>query len=330
MSIEALSGPSERSLLLVHGCDFKPGRDTYFDLSVAALRAGIERDYPESLMSFDAMEKHIAWYGDLSAEILRAAGKTYDLELDIGDRRNALTMLRAIQPRKRFGTREYDRLPGKSALPEFIADVTAPLLGSVGLSKALLRAVAKDFAAYFDRRRKYAERVRARVRDELCELLDRDKRVVLVAHGAGSVIAYDVLWQLTHEAGLKETYGGCKIEAWITLGSPLGDRYLRRRLLGAKEKSDNRFPTNVITWHNVAAEDDYMCHDNTLADDYKNMLKQRVVSAVHDYQVFNLAVRYGRSNPHSSIGYYIHPRVSKLLADWLQADNLGNSPKYTF
>ncbi|MBT8092131.1 MAG: hypothetical protein KJN77_03775 [Gammaproteobacteria bacterium] len=330
MSIEALSGPSERSLLLVHGRDFKPGRDAYLDLSVAALRAGIERDYPECLMGFDAMEKHLAWYADLNAEILEAAGKTYDMELDIGDRRNALAMLRAVQPRKRFGIREYDRLPGKSALPEFIADVSAPLLGSVGLTKALLGTVAKDFAAYFDRRRNYAERVRRRVREELCALLDRGKRVVLLAHGTGSVIAYDVLWQLTHEAELKDTYSGCKIEAWLTLGSPLGDHYLQRRLLGAKEKSESRFPGNVIAWHNVAAEDDYMCHDNTLADDYNKMLKHRVVSAVHDYHVFNMAVRYGKSNPHSSIGYYIHPRVSKLLADWLQSDNLGNPPKYTF
>ncbi|MDH5241120.1 MAG: hypothetical protein OEW73_10080, partial [Gammaproteobacteria bacterium] len=77
-------------------------------------------------------------------------------------------------------------------------------------------------------------------------------------------------------------------------------------------------------------EDDYTCHDNTLADDFKMMLKQRVVSAVHDYRIFNLAVRYGRSNPHSSIGYYIHPRVSKILADWLQDTSVVATPKYTF
>ncbi|MCH8136156.1 MAG: hypothetical protein IIB77_09295 [Proteobacteria bacterium] len=44
---------------------------------------------------------------------------------------------------------------------------------------------------------------------------------------------------------------------------------------------------------------------------------QRLVSAITDYRVFNLALRYGRSNPHSSIGYYIHPRVSKIIADWM-------------
>ncbi len=326
-----LAGPSERSLLLVHGRDFKPDADNYMDLSIAAIRAGIERDYPDCVDSFDAVEKHLAWYGDLNAEILGAAGKTYDAELDIGDRRNALQMLRAVEARKRFGIRQYDQLPGKSAVPEFIADVTAPVLGSVGLAMPLLGAVSKDFAAYFDARRDYAAAARQRVREALCELMDAGQRIALVTHGTGSVIGYDVLWQLTHDDELGETYGSRKIELWVTLGSPLGDRNVQRRLLGAGEKSADRFPKNVIAWHNVSAEDDYTCHDNTLADDYKKMLRQKVVSAVVDYHVFNLAVRYGRSNPHSSsIGYYIHPRTSKILVDWLQAEALDRAPRYTF
>ncbi len=325
-----LSGSSDRSLLLVHGRDFKPDADTYMDLSVAAIRAGIERDHPESVDSFDAMEKYLAWYGDLNAEILEACGKTYDAELDIGDRRNVLQTLRAIEARKRFGIRQYDQLPGKSAVPEFIANVTAPVLGSVGLAMPLLGAVSRDFAAYFEAQQDYAARVRERVRDALRDLIDRGQRIVLVAHGTGSVVAYDVLWQLTHDERFRDAYGSHKVELWLTLGSPLGDRNVQRRLLGAGEASAERFPTNVIAWHNVSAEDDYTCHDNTLADDFKKMLKQRVVSAVRDYHVFNLAVRYGSSNPHSSIGYYIHPRTAKILVDWLQAETLGRAPKYTF
>ena len=69
--------------------------------------------------------------------------------------------------------------------------------------------------------------------------------------------------------------------------------------------------------HNIAAEDDYACHDMTLADDFKSMMVQKRVSTVQDYRIFNLTVRYGKSNPHSSVGYYIHPRLSKILADWI-------------
>ena len=317
MTLEELAGPSNRSLLLVHGRDFKPGREAYLDISMAALRAGVERDYPDKVDGFDVLQKHFAWYGDLSAEILEAAGKTYDRDLDIGDRRNALNALREIPVRKRFGIRQYDRLPGKSAIPEFIADVTAPILGGVGLAMPVVRTLARDFAAYFNKKLNYGMQMRARLRNELAELMDRGDRILLITHGTGSVIAYDVLWEMSHDADLKERYGDSKVEIWLSLGSPLGDRNIQKRLAGAKEHATSKFPANVISWHNVSAEDDYTCHDNTLADDFKKMLKQRQVSAVHDYRIFNLAVRYGKSNPHSSVGYYIHPRVSKIIADWL-------------
>jgi len=330
MSLEELSGRSNRSLLLVHGRDFKPAEEAFMDLSMAALRSGMERDCPDLLESFDAMQKSVAWYGDLNAEILHARGKNYDESLDIGDRRNALTTLREVTARKRFGIRQYDSLPGKSAVPEAIVDVIAPVLGAVGLCLPLIRCVSKDFARYFDHKSDYAMRVRERLRTQLCALMDRDDKIVLISHGTGSVVAYDVLWQLSHDPDLKEQYSDNKIDLWMTLGSPLGDSSIRKRLLGAKEKPMTKFPVNVISWHNVAAEDDYTCHDNTLADDFKLMLQQRVVSVVHDYRIFNLAVRYGRSNPHSSIGYYIHPRVSKILADWLKVNDAQSTPKYTF
>jgi hypothetical protein len=282
------------------------------------------------LDSFDAVKKRTAWYGDLNAEILQACGKHYDEKLDIGDRQNVLTTLRDIKARKRFGIRQYDHLPGKSAIPEAVVDIAAPVAGAIGLSGPLIKSVMKDFARYFDRKSDYAMKVRERLRDQLCSLLDSGDRIVLLSHGTGSVVAYDVLWQLSHDPEFKDQYGDKKVELWMTLGAPLGDTNIRKRLLGAKEKAAAKFPLNVIAWHNVAAEDDYICHDNTMADDFKMMLQQRIISSVDDYRIFNLAVRYGKSNPHSSIGYYIHPRISKILADWLQTDVAHSTPKYNF
>ena len=330
MTLDELSGPSHRSLLLVHGRDFKPGADAYMDVSLAALRAGVERDYPDQVEAFDRVQKHIAWYGDLNAEYLQSQGKSYDADLDLGDRRNALNTLRQIAPRKRFGIRQYDKLPGKSAVAEFIADVSAPVLGAVGLAMPVICGVAKDFGEYLKNKSDFADNVRERLRTVLCDAMDRDERIMLVTHGTGSVVAYDVLWLLSHHPDYIERYGKKKVECWVTLGSPLGDRAVQKRLCGAKEKSDARFPANVISWHNLAAEDDYCCHDNTLADDFGKMLKQRKVSAVHDYRIFNLAVRYGKSNPHSSVGYYIHPRMSKIVSDWLQLSDAAAGFKYTF
>ena len=329
MTSDGPAPSGDRSLLLVHGRDFKPQKEAFTDLSMAALRAGIERDCPESLDVYDAMHKSVAWYGDLNAEILEAAGDYYDENLDIGDRRNALASLREITPRKRFAIGLYDRLPGKSAIPEALANFISPFFGSLGLCLPMIRMLSRDFAAYFDRKSDYADKVRRRLRDRLCELMRRGDKIVLVSHGTGSVVAYDVLWQLSHDPDLKEEFGTCKVDLWMTLGSPLGDSQITKRLLGAREKTKAKFPVNVISWYNIAAEDDYTCHDNTLADDFKMMMQQRIVSAVHDYRIFNLAVRYGKSNPHSSIGYYIHPRVSKVLVDWLKAEVEQVTPKYT-
>jgi hypothetical protein len=318
-----MSTINNRSILIVHGRDFKPDEDVLTDITLTALRAGVERDYPDSVDALDSVNKDVAYFGDLTNDYLQSLGKRYDQTLDVGDRKNALTALRAIPQRKRFGIRQYDCLPGKSALREFAADILAPLLGAMGMVLPLVRLVSRDFAEYLSGDTDYAEKVRARVRDKLCEHLDRDDTILLLTHGTGCAIAYDVLWELSHDPAFKERYGDSKIDAWVTLGAPLGDHHLRKMLKGADEELEARFPTNVISWYNVAAEDDYTCHDNTLADDFKKMLHKRLVSVVHDYRVYNLAIRYGKSNPHSSVGYYIHPRVSKIVVDWMSSGRAG-------
>jgi hypothetical protein len=318
------SGGGARSILLVHGRDFKPSEQSLSDISLAALRYGIQRDFEDNVDAYDMVAKELAYYGDLTNALLESRGKHYDEKLDLGDRNSALSDLKAIPARKRFGIRQYDRLPGKSALREFAADIAAPVLGTFGLTMPLVRCVSKDCADYLSGKTDFAQRVRERVRTKLCKMLDRGDQILLMTHGLGCIVAYEVLWQLSHEAEFKDQYGGAKIDTWLTLGAPLGDTHIRKRLLGAKHDVGQRFPTNVITWHNVAAEDDYLCHDNTLADDFKKMMHQRVCSAVHDHHVYNLAVRYGKSNPHSSVGYYIHPRTAKIIVDWMLATRPGS------
>jgi len=307
----------KRSILVVHGRGYKPPADEYLALVKAALRAGIERDHPDNVRDFDRIDVHLAWYGDLAATVLDQRGGAYDPALDIGDRQNALQALGQITPRKKFSIRAYDCLPGKSAVPEFLAGVLSPVLGTLGLFMPAMRRLAPDFAAYLDNSGKLADQVRGRVRAQLCELVKRGDHVMLMTHGTGSVIAYDTLWELTHDPEIQASLGGCKIDQWVTLGAPLGNRNVQKRLRGAGEEGANRFPGNVITWHNLAAEDDYACHDGTLADDFRKMMSERLVSAVRDFKIYNLAVRYGKSNPHSSVGYFIHPRVAQIIADWL-------------
>lgn len=319
MSNETLTnGATGRCLVIVHGRDFKPSRKDLLGLIDNALAAGIERDYPDLVGAYLGLTKELAYYGDLTNEILIRQGKTYDEQLDIGDRRNAFHLLKQIDKRKKFNLQRYDNLPGKSAVAEFAAGIAAPLLGAVGLANSMITKLAKDLGEYWNAKSDYGRKLRQRVSDALCAALDRGDQVMLISHGMGCIVAYDVLWQLSHGPELSGRYSDRKIDAWLTLGAPLGDNVIRKKLLGAKNKNGKRYPHNVVSWHNVSAEDDYYCHDNRLANDFKAMLRDKLVSCIRDYQIYNLAVRYGKSNPHSSVGYYIHPRVSQLIADWMK------------
>jgi hypothetical protein len=309
---------ARRSILIVHGGDFKPPADVYMDEASTALRDAVQRDFPDHVESFDTVGIELAYYGDLGNAYLRSKGRHYDEQLDIGDRRNALESLRKITQRKKFGLQYYDKLRGKSALPEAIADVASPLLGVLGLTTLLVSLVAKDFALYLRGNTDFTEQVRGRVRDKLIELLRRGDKVLLISHGTGCAVAYDVLWQLSHDERFRDEFSEAKVDVFVTMGSPISDNMVRRRLLGAGRRSTERFPTNIITWENLSAEDDYMCHDKTVADDLKAMMREHLISSINDYRVYNHSMRYGKSNPHCSLGYFIHPRTAKIIVDWIQ------------
>jgi hypothetical protein len=312
---------NDRTIIFVHGRDFKPAADELLELNIAAVAAGMERDCPEMLVAFHSAARRLAWYGDISNAWLRQQGRHYDERLDIEDRRRALQELRLLQKRKHFGMNRYERLPGKTAFAEFAADVAAPVLGSIGLGGALIGRVAADVNEYWDADTDFGMRIRERVRTAIASAFDQGQRIMLVSHGTGGIVTYDVLWQMSHHPDYARRVEQLKIDQWLTLGAPLGDTTVRRRVFGAQSKGRGRYPANVLAWHNVSAEDDYLCHDNTLADDYREMLKLRLVSSIRDHHVYNLAVRYGKSNPHSSVGYLVHPRVTKIIADWLRHED---------
>ena len=300
------------------------------DVSLAALNAGFERDCPELFDQFRRLEKRLAYYGDISNEFLGSQGVRYDEVLDIGDRRNMLTQLKAIEKKKNFGVNRYDRLPGKTALGEFTADVIGPMLARIGFSKKLINRVGIDLGEYWREKSEFGIAVRERVRDAVRDTLDAGSQVLLISHGTGCIVSYDVLWQLSNGTKDAHQYEGRKIDLWLTLGAPLGDSMVRKRLLGASHKGNEKYPWNVVSWHNISAEDDFVSHDNTLADDYKQMLRQKQVSCIRDYHIYNMAVRYGKSNPHSSLGYLIHPRTIQIIADWLRQGPNEKAPKSIF
>jgi len=62
-----------------------------------------------------------------------------------------------------------------------------------------------------------------------------------------------------------------------------------------------------------------LSHDNRLKNDFKKMYQEGLLDKpVKDiYPIYNLTVRNDKSNPHSSIGYLIHPKFIDLLSRWI-------------
>ena len=294
----------------------KPSQAVLEEFTRVAIRSGIQRDFPDDLATFDAAEVELMYYGDLTRPMLKERGREYDEELDIGDRRNALAALRAVPRRKKFSFRQYDTLPGKTASKEFFAGIIAPLMGFFGMTIPLIARVAPVFAAYLRNENGLGSKIRERARSQIIDVFETRAPLMIVAHGMGSFVAFDVLWQLSRDERFAK-YAGRKVDCFVSMGSPLADNYVRRFLIGANAKGIKRFPGNIINWTNLAAEDDYLCHDGTVADDFRSMMREHIVSRITDYRIYNQAVRYGKSNPHSSVGYLIHPRLSKVIRDWI-------------
>jgi hypothetical protein len=162
----------------------------------------------------------------------------------------------------------------------------------------------------------FASRLRQRLQQVLIPALRRRERVLLIAHSLGSVVAYDVLWKLSHMSEYAALRGR-KIEGLVTMGSPLGDKLVKEQLLGWRYPVPQRYPTNIARWTNLSARGDLVCHDASLANDFRPMLKRGVVSHFEEH-TNRCTVYRGREgvwNPHKLYGYLILPELGRLVAN---------------
>jgi hypothetical protein len=303
-----------RTIVLIHGRSFKPSRDVLLELWIDAIRCGLQRDFPDQPGVFDASTKALAYFGDATTRLLTESGKSYDERLDIADRRHAFAALAGLE-QKKFKRTQYERLPGKTPVKEFLVDLGAPLVSTIGLTDWVVTRAIPELAAYWRHGSAYRTAVDLSVVEAITGAMLRGDQLIVISHCIGSISAFNALWLLSRGGHADNRFKDNKVDTWITLGSPLGDETVKRKLLGGDAERSQRYPNNVVNWYNFAAEDDYTCHDETVANDFKAMLDQHVISRIVDQRIYNLAVRYGRSNPHSAVGYLTHPRVIKVIAE---------------
>jgi hypothetical protein len=306
-----------KTIILIHGRNFKPPEPDLRRLWLEALRFGLQRDFPGKLGAFDAATISFVYFGHISNAFLTAkTGEPAPGAADVASRQVTLDALKQLGSGD-FTKANYNQLPEKEALKEGAADVLGPVLSLFGLSDRLITKVAPDVGEYWNEESEFGTNVRFPMMDPLKAAMDRNDSICVIGHSLGTMIAWDTFWKFSHMGEYRPRYSDKKVDLFLTLGSPLADETVMRNLKGADISGDRRFPRNVRHWVNVAAEDDYISHDEDVANDYRRMLRSGLVESITDEGIYNLSVRDGKSNPHHENGYLIHPVVTKHVAAWL-------------
>ncbi len=175
------------------------------------------------------------------------------------------------------------------------------------------RSTIEETHRYFTNMGGSAEIAHARAIDALRPLLDDGEPVLLIGHSLGSVIAWNVLWLMTHELGVRR-----KVDTWLTLGSPLGMRFVKSRLLGSAHVGITRYPGCIREWINVSAVGDETALDARLRDDFYEMIELNLVENISDHlgRIYNHYRDDEGLNPHRIYGYLVNPAVGQLISEW--------------
>lgn len=135
--------------------------------------------------------------------------------------------------------------------------------------------------------------------------------VLLIGHSMGSVIAYDALWELTHT-----DRQAADVDQFLTMGSPLGQRYMQRRIKGADAAGPERYPHNIRRWNNISAVGDMTALDPDLGDDFAEALQLGLVETIEDAEIYNYFRLDGVLNVHAEYGYLANEMTARVVSAW--------------
>ncbi len=140
-----------------------------------------------------------------------------------------------------------------------------------------------------------------------------DRPVLLIGHSMGSVICWDTLWEMA-----VDDKQPANISLFMTMGSPLGQRFVQQRLLSHRRRDIRRFPDGIERWINLAATGDMTSLDQRLANDFASRYPEADLE-IEDHLLVNAFRLDGELNPHAEYGYLANPVTARFVADWWQA-----------
>ena len=296
-------------ILYVPGLKPKPEPAVHRRELLRCLAAGVQRLDPgiaEQLQSNDRLFDLVSWTYDFY-------GEHRDIDLDLAaidavieqpaaserDRAEAgsskLRLLRSIY-------RAGDYLP--FLIPHF-ADEN-------------IEIQLRDLRRYARNEYDIADSVRRLAKLPLRAAAKSGRPILLIGHSMGSVIAYDVLWQLCQQSA-----ENVSVDLFLTMGSPLGQRYIQSRLLQFSEEGERHYPSNISRWENIAAVGELTALDTALANDFGDMLAEGTLRTLRDHQAYNYFRIEGELNVHAEYGYLVNEVSAGIVCDWLRSFQVG-------
>lgn len=200
-----------------------------------------------------------------------------------------------------------------------MSDAFPALIDIVG--NPAIKALLQDARRYFRNDDGRAARIRQRVADELRAATAAGRRVLLIGHSLGSVIAFDTLWELSRLDG-----SDVRVDQFLTLGSPLGLNFVQHRMLGAHEHGLLRFPGNIRRWTNLSAIGEMTSLDRSMADDFAAMVEGRLVESIVDRTDLQTYFRGSHGlNVHKCYGYMANIETGRVIVEWLADGRAKNA-----
>lgn len=180
-----------------------------------------------------------------------------------------------------------------------ILDAMKKYFGFDQTADAVLKHKLTDLSRYY-REQDIRDELRGRLQEEI--LRHQDKRIMILSHSMGTIIAYDVL------RAMGRSHPRLVIDHFVTMGSPLGLPHVRAKI--AEESPKVRTPSIVKKWSNFADKRDPVALDVSLRGDYaENDQGVRVKD--------DLVANDWSGIHHKSYGYLRTPEVSRVIHSFI-------------
>lgn len=168
-----------------------------------------------------------------------------------------------------------------------------------------------DLRRYVKNRNGISDHTRELLKTPLRAAAASGRPILLLAHSMGSIIAYDALWEMTHV-----NRDNLRVDQLLTMGSPLGQNFIQKRIFGHDKSGNDRYPHNVRRWKNISAVGELTAIDRQLANDFGEMLTLGLVDSIDDIDLLNYFRLNGQLNVHAEYGYLVNEVTGRAVADW--------------